>query len=75
MMPARLKNAIDQRLRRFVRTRVRTSAPIGQARALLVAVDPFVGGFPADVEAIGELGDRLQAAQVIGNELRPLIHE
>ena len=39
MMAPRLENAIDQRLRRFVRTRVRTSAPIGQSRALLVAVD------------------------------------
>ena len=56
---------------------MRASAAIRQAagRVLLVAIDPFVGGLSADVEAIGELRHRLQAALIVDDELHPLIHE
>jgi hypothetical protein len=38
------------------------------------AVDPRVGGLAADVEAIGELRHRLQAALIIGDELSTLVY-
>jgi hypothetical protein len=76
-MPASLEDSGHDDLRCFVRTRLGPAAMIRQVRgpALLVAVDPLVGGFAADVETAGELRHRLQAAVIIGDELRSLVHE
>ena len=77
MMAPRLEHGVNDGLGCFVGTRLRASAAIRQAgrSARLVAVDPFVRGLAADVEAIGELGHRLQAALIIDDELHPLVHE
>src|SRR5207247_2455062 len=39
-----------------------------------VAVDPFVAGLPRDAVERAQLGDRPYVAQVIGDELCPLVH-
>jgi hypothetical protein len=56
--------------------------PSRSARALLqpgwplaqVPVDPFVAGLSGDPVQRAQLGDRELLAQVIGDELRPLVH-
>lgn len=60
----------------FERTAVRPSGPVVEgARAFgLIALDPLVAGFPADVETLAEFGQTEQLAAVIGNELGSLIH-
>jgi len=76
MVPPSLEHSVYDGLGCFMRTRSRPSAAIRQAtgRVLLVAIDPFVRGLSADVEAIGELRQRLQAAVIVDDELHPLVH-
>jgi len=77
MPPPRLEHRRDDRRGGALRARVRTSTAIRQRAwaALVVAVDPLVGGLAADAEPGGELGYRLQAAEVVRNELCALIHQ
>ena len=76
MMPPRLEHGVHDPLWGLVRTRQRPPAPIRQAVGsfLLVAIDPLVGRLAANLEAIGELRHRLQAAVEIGDELLALVH-
>jgi hypothetical protein len=58
------------------RTAVRPSGPVVErARAFgLIALDPRVAGFPADVETLLGFDQIEQMAAVVGNELDSLIH-
>ena len=76
MPPPRVEDRGHNVLGRLIR------GPPGPARALLqprgplaqVAVDPFVSGLARDPVERAQLGERPHVPQVIGDELRPLVH-
>src|SRR5436190_1595173 len=77
MMPSHLDDRRHEIVGRLVRTTLRSSRLIRQARrpAVLVSIDPFVGGLAADAEAVRELRDREHVALVVRDELHALVHE
>ena len=74
--PPRLQDRAHDLLSRLIGRAPRPARALLQARRPLaqVAVDPLVPCLARDTVQGAEFGHRLHVAQVIGDELRPLVH-
>jgi hypothetical protein len=76
MTTTRLEQGIAYVRGRLMRTAMRSPRSIAEPRASvgLEALNPFVGGLPADPELLTELGHGEESPMVVGDEATPLVH-
>jgi hypothetical protein len=73
---ARLEDRRHDFLGRLIRRAARPPRVLLQAGGAVaqIALDPLVPGFAGDAVVVAQLGDRPPAPQMLGDELRALVH-